>query len=954
MKLSLAATIFLCVVGVLVVFSVSTNSRNSILIKEYIYVAAGVIAGITMGILVLTGTKLHLYRIPPMAALSLALITVLMLVMHFAGPVSSVNGPFTIMSFAALCLLALLGVATIDQKHLAPLSLFLTVVASVLFLYALLQSFGVSLFAWDAGLTRSGRSSGSLGNPNLLGAFCAAMLPFGAATILSQVRKGWFRVLLTAAYCGIAVSALTVSGTRGSLIGLGSGLLFLGVWLLRRTPMSRRGKVMLILGVVLVSLFAILPMRHRIQELSDDGAESGTARVRWIIWSGGFDMFRDRPLLGWGPGSFQILFPHYRNPRYSILGVSHNTLHAHCEYLEIVCDIGLLGLALWGMFALGMARRVRGAGLIGAGAAAGAFSMLSENLVSVSLRWPPTAWLFALLCTVFLIREGRAVHFSRKALRLLSGTGLTLCALVLGVFALRAYPAALEAARLVFAGKDFHLTATEAPMNAAAHLAKAFVTNGDPSSANAAANAWLTATAHADSAISLCSRASSTDRDDLSALYALGSAYLTRAILAAPLDINISRALAASGLSGSDPAAARRFNELGMETYAALTALAPNYAETHNNMAIGYLALGDVYGSLDELFSAWLLHAHRREDYFGQAVRMMRVAPDSRGAARLIWNQLLDELLMADNDGMEAKSRRKLESLAQIRWFFLKYDDPSGSLEGELRRSADSCAPWVMRSLDSIALANPLPDALADSGISLLEEGRYQEGLVLLERLHSDQNNSGPFLPTAWPGLGSGYIVLGEAAHHMQWSNENTEAMFSQMVHLFKADMIAAASLDMAFGNLSASVRPGVRDSLMIVSNNIGGPRAAARAGSPRPWLEGSMPDAIEASLRSLCEQNPSDPSGHLLMTRFYYLAVTSLWWDSPFFSPEQNQYLLGELFNSRDSVAALMGPGATAALSRALDAELERVLLHVDSRNLSILEELKSDLADMVPRFSH
>ncbi|MFO7627303.1 MAG: O-antigen ligase family protein [Candidatus Fermentibacteraceae bacterium] len=953
MKLSLTATIFLCVVGALVVFSVSTNSRNSILVKEFIYVAAGVIAGIALGFLVLSGKKFHLYRIPAMAAVSLVLIATLMLIVHFTGPVKSVNGPFTMMSFAALCLLALLGVAVIDHKHLSSLAIFLTVVSSVLFLYALLQSFGVVLFPWDAGLTRSGRSSGSLGNPNLLGAFAAAMVPFGAATILSLVRKGWFRVLLSALYCGIAVSALTVSGTRGSLLGLFGGVLFLGVWLFRRMPMSRRGKLLLILGFVLVSLLAVLPMRHRIQELSNDGSESGTAQVRRIIWSGGLDMFRERPVLGWGPGSFQIVFPAYRNPRYSILGVSHNTLHAHCEYLEILCDIGLVGLFVFGLFALGMARRVRGAGLIGAGAAAGAVSMLSENLVSVSLRWPPTAWLFSLLCMVFLIREGRALHFSRKGLRLFSGIGLTLSALVLGVFAVRAYPAALEAARLVFSGKDVHLTATETPMNAAAHYARTFVTTGDRSAATAAANAWLTATAHADSAISICSRASSTDRGDLSALYALGSAYLTRAILAAPLDMNISQALIQSGLSSPDPAAARRYNELGMETYAALSALAPNYAETHNNMAIGYLALGDVYGSLDELHRAWLLHGHRRSDYFGQAVRLMRVAPDSRGAAGLIWDHLLDELLTARNDGMELKVQRKLESLTDIRWFFMIYDDPSGSREDELRRAADSCAPWVMRSLDSITLANPLPDALADSGLSLMGAGRYPEALAVLERLHDTQNSSGPFLPTAWPGLGAGYMAVGEAAHHLQWSHENAEAMFRQMVHLYRADMIAAASLDVAFGSLSASVRPGVTDSLMTVSNNVGGPRAAARAGSPKPWLAGSMLDAMESSLRALCQQNPSDPSCHLLMTRFYYLAVTSLWWDSQFFTPEQNRYLLGELFTSRDCVAALMGSGANAALSRALDGELERVMVHVDSRNLSVLEELKSDLADMVPRYS-
>lgn len=953
MKLSLTVTVFMCVVALLVVFSVSTNSRNSILVKECFYVAAGVLAGAFLGALVLMGRALHLHRIPKTAAVSLALVPVLMLIVHLAGPVSSVNGPFTIMSLSSLALLGLLGVSTIDRKQLGLLAIFLTAISSVLFLYALLQSFGVVLFPWDAGLTRSGRSSGSLGNPNLLGSFSAAMVPFGAATILSFVRRGWWRVFLAVLFCALAVASLAASGTRGSLIGLGGGVLFLGVWLLRRTPMSGRGKVLLVAGAVLVTLLAFLPMRHRIQELADDGSDSGTAQVRRIIWTGGLDMFRDRPFSGWGPGSFQIIFPQYRNPMYSVLGVSHNTLHAHCEYLEILCDIGILGLLVWGVFAVGMARRLKGAGLLCAGAAAASVSMLSENLVSVSLRWPPTAWLFAFLCMIFLVREGEAVHFSRRGPRFLAGVGLLLCSAVLGAFAFRAYPASLEAARLVFAGKDVHLTATEAPMNAAAHYAKNFVTTGDRSAAAAAADSWLAATAHADSAIALCSKATHVDQSDLSALYALGSAYLTRAILAAPLDANIAQALTRSGLPGPDHEAARRFNELGMDTYEALSVLAPNYAETHNNLAIGYLALGDVYSSLDELFSAWMLHGHRRLDYFGQAVRLMRVAPDSRGAALLIWNQLLEELLTAREDGMELKVRRKLESLTDIRWFFLVHDDAAGSLDAELRRTADSFDPWIMRSVDSITIANPMPDSLFESGSALLSEGHYSEGMAVLERLHEAQNCSGPFLPTSWPGLGAGYEALGEAAPHIQWSDENTEAVFRQIVQLFRADMTAAASLDVAFGSLSASVRPGVTDSLMILSNRIGGPRAAARAGSPKPWLDGSMLDRVESSLAALCEQNPTDPACRLLQTRFYFLVVTSLWWDSPVFTTAQNQYILGELFASRDSLAALTGAGTTATLSRALDAELERVMIDVSPQNLPILEELKGDLADLVPRYT-
>jgi O-antigen ligase len=103
-------------------------------------------------------------------------------------------------------------------------------------------------------------------------------------------------------------------------------------------------------------------MRSRVSEVFRDQGESGTAQVRRVIWSGGLESFRERPLAGWGPGSFQIVFPRYRDPRYSILGVSHNTLHAHANTSRYWGDIGIAGLSSGGCSGV-HARRMKGAGL---------------------------------------------------------------------------------------------------------------------------------------------------------------------------------------------------------------------------------------------------------------------------------------------------------------------------------------------------------------------------------------------------------------------------------------------------------------------------------------------------------------------------------------------------------------------------------------------------------------
>ncbi len=947
MKISLATTLLFSLLCIAVLFSVSTNSRNSILVKEYAYVAVGALAAAVMSVLILAGSRLHLNRIPKSAAFALPLIAILMMMMHVAGPITSVNGPFAMASFVALSLLGVLGVAVLDGRNARLLALLLTVMSSLVFIYAMLQWLGLRVFPWDSGLTRLGRASGSLGNPNLLGSYAAAMIPFGAASILSR-KGGYLKVMLAIAFSALAVLAVVASGTRGSLFGVAGGVFFMGAWLFSRRNLSPRSRFVVVIAALAVIVLAVLPLRTRLMEISVSGDQTGTAQVRGIIWEGGFSMFRDRPLLGWGPGSFQIVFPAYRNPYYSVLGVSHNTLHAHCEYLEILCDIGIAGLLLWGVFAVSMAKRMKGAGLLSAGAAAGAVSMLTENLVSVSLRWPPTSWLFAMLCVLFLVREGTPSWKPGKAAKALYALGFGSVSVVLGVFAFTAYPRALDSARLVFIGKDYHLTSTEPAMEAATVSARTFASTGDPSMASATANAWMTATVHADSAIALCTRAMERNPQDLGAYYALGSAYLMRALIADPTDRNIATALDHAGLRGSNPEAARSFNARGMEIYADLTVLAPNYAETHNNMAIGYLTLGDLRASLDHLYLAWRLHGHRRVDYLTQTRRLLRIVPDSHSGAMLVWSHLLKEMREIQTEENEGKRVAKLLNNSTIAWFLIQASDHPDSLYESFRIISEESCPGLWITIDSVYQSLYSPSDIYADAMELVRSGRDQEGLDLLYTLHQIQLQLGTFTPTLWPGLGMGYSVVPGAARRLEWSHDGTEAVFDQMVLLYQSEHLVDAALELS---RYPAVRSTVRDSLTVLLNNLGGPRAAIRSSRNEPWLDGSMLAGIEGQLDSLRLSDTENASYPVLQARFYFLAVTSLWWDSPYFTSGHNDYILTRLFESRDRAAALLGSNATPVLSRALDSELQRVADRLDSRSMSVMDDLKRDLALLVPR---
>ncbi len=238
------------------------------------------------------------------------------------------------------------------------------------------------------------RLAGVFGNANLLGSFAAGLLPVGFAFLLG---KGWKRVLLLALFLIVCGSALLMSGTRSSILALAGATA--AVLIVRWKPGIRRLILVIFFAVVLIVVF--LP------ELSAP-TYAGTAGVRQVIWEGSSDMFFEKPVFGWGNGSFQLLFPRFRPSDFALRGVSVNTVHAHSEPLEILAENGLVGFLLWSTLIILLLTRglkSKNKSLIEWGVITGVSVILLEGLTSVALRWTTSVYLLAILMSLLPVGQ---------------------------------------------------------------------------------------------------------------------------------------------------------------------------------------------------------------------------------------------------------------------------------------------------------------------------------------------------------------------------------------------------------------------------------------------------------------------------------------------------------------------------------------------------------------------
>lgn len=245
-------------------------------------------------------------------------------------------------------------------------------------------------------------------NRNSFAAFAGTILPVAICLSLAslrQLRGGRQDVLprfifFTAASVAMA-GGVFYSLSRGGMIAVGCSVLVVAGLLLYY---GRRGLELGMLGLLLVLAVGFLiwigpgEVAERVGTLSRGASEpSLTSRVR--AWRQAGRLVADHPLVGTGLGTFRFAFQRDQPPDPVWWDVAHN------EYLELVCDTGLAGAAL---FLVGLAAylrlvmrpgQVRGrtGPFIYTGLVAGMAGLLLHSAVSSNLQVPANGLLLVIL-----------------------------------------------------------------------------------------------------------------------------------------------------------------------------------------------------------------------------------------------------------------------------------------------------------------------------------------------------------------------------------------------------------------------------------------------------------------------------------------------------------------------------------------------------------------------------
>jgi O-antigen ligase len=205
-------------------------------------------------------------------------------------------------------------------------------------------------FGFGEHLERAEGINSMAGGPNELAGLLLATLPFVMALIQSS-RSMFVRSVLIAC-AGLAVATMVITGSRMSMLGL-------VVVSLYYVFSSRHKLASLILFLVLaLVVWRAMPTKYQLRyatvgQYAEGGELDDSNKLRLQIWQGGWIIFLHHPILGVGAGQFPTAF-HYT------VGTAHTGwVSPHNTLLEVGCELGLLGLGVFGYFVFHIIKGIR-------------------------------------------------------------------------------------------------------------------------------------------------------------------------------------------------------------------------------------------------------------------------------------------------------------------------------------------------------------------------------------------------------------------------------------------------------------------------------------------------------------------------------------------------------------------------------------------------------------------
>ena len=193
------------------------------------------------------------------------------------------------------------------------------------------------------------RASGFYGYPNHLAVFLEVTLLLGAGMAFWSRWPAWVKI--AAGYGSlVCLLGILLTGSRGAYVGSVVGLVIFGLLSLRLVEKLASGRAIILMvagGLMLLVmgwgvqhfLAKSSAMHSRIEQLGS----LDTTRLQ--LWQAAGKQFKLQPVVGTGSGTSI-----YYGRRFRDRAIQTDPVHAHNEYLELLAEYGILGIAAAMMF----------------------------------------------------------------------------------------------------------------------------------------------------------------------------------------------------------------------------------------------------------------------------------------------------------------------------------------------------------------------------------------------------------------------------------------------------------------------------------------------------------------------------------------------------------------------------------------------------------------------------
>jgi O-antigen ligase len=260
---------------------------------------------------------------------------------------------------------------------------------------------------WIWASEQGGAIYGPYVNHNHYAGLMEMLTPFPLVLATTHFTNG-NRKIAVAGIAALMAASIFLSGSRGGMAAFVTQMVVLSVLLVRRREGSWKQPLMLgaFLAVVIVFLIWIggNELTRRLISIHSEAREEINGGVRLTIDRDCLRMLIKRPFLGWGLGTFPIVYPEFRS-FYTNFFVNQ----AHNDYLQLLVETGLAGFSIAVWFLVLVFRQAANklnnwtetaSGAMTVAALLGCIGILVHSLLDFNLQIPANAALFYVLCAI--------------------------------------------------------------------------------------------------------------------------------------------------------------------------------------------------------------------------------------------------------------------------------------------------------------------------------------------------------------------------------------------------------------------------------------------------------------------------------------------------------------------------------------------------------------------------